>query len=423
MKIYLVTLWEKSRNAFWVIPSIVIFCIMSVLYVTTHLSISHVPSLIRDFLFFKANPEGARTILGSLATAIMTVVGVVFSITIVVLQQVSSQYTPRAVQNFVRSVISQVVLGFFLGTFIYCLLLLTVVQPVISGNKSVAVPQLALSVAIALSLICLSLLIAYIQYITKAIQSTQIIANISLETHKALSNVSINRSPADAEGFHAYGLVQTVPIYISDTGYFQDFKWQKLEGSLRQNQWLLEVKVDLGTYVQKNELVAEYTSSEKLSKKDLETIQRSFVLGQERTSAQDPLFGISKMVDVGVRALSPGINDPSTALEAIHGITSVALHFSNAYPLENHLKFAKGRQIKIPKTEAENFIGVCYDQLLQFGKEHQPILKLIRADLSLILEGTQDPEIIAAVNKRLSLLRTYFLSENFTHFQSPEVLS
>lgn len=403
MKVYLAYIWERITNAFWIIPCIVALGIISTLILTVNLEIPDQYQWMEKLISFKTNPEGARTILGSIATASMTVVGVLFSITIVVLQQASTQYTPRVVQNFVRSKTSQIVLGFFIGTFIYCLLLLTNIQPKPGAATEFSVPQISLSFSIILALVCMLLLITYIQHITKSIQSTEIISTITKETIRTLKNIIQDREEnnVDDKESEEINLDYEYVILSQDHGYFQKLDWKSLAKLHKDETWTLDVIRDLGDFLHLgDELYKLKTEREWTEDERLEFLE-CFTIGETRTNAQDPKFGVRKLVDISLRALSPGINDPSTAEEAINGITSVMLVYSEHYPIPHSVPLSKRRYITLPENKAEEYLSVAYDQLLQFGEDHLPVKKHIHRDLKKLLHRSESDEVKEAAGKRI----------------------
>lgn len=402
VKVYGAFVWEKTKNAFWVIPLVVTLVIMATLFLSIDLKIPEEVKWARKLLSFKADAEGARTILGSIATSIMTVVGVLFSITVVVLQQASNQYTPRVIQNFVRSSISQLVLGFFIGTFIYCLLLLTNIQG--KADSSSGVPQISLTIAIVLALMCMVLLISYIHHITKTIQSTELIAFITRESIRSLKNIIQDRNECSAKlkPEPEEGYANCYVIKSEQHGYLQNVEWRRLVRATDHHDWRLDVRPFLGSYVHVGDVLFEIRTNPEFTEKHLQAIHRCFIIGEERTNAQDPRFGIRKLVDIGLRAMSPGINDPSTAQEALNGITSIAIVFAEHHPIPHVMSFKKNRAITVREMDAEAFIGLAYDQLLQFAEEHMPVTKQLYRDLNNIVERTQSSEVRDAVMRRLS---------------------
>lgn len=403
MRVYVAYIWERITNAFWIIPCLVSLGIIASLMVTINLEIPEQFHWIEKLVSFKTNPEGARTILGSIATASMTVVGVLFSITIVVLQQASTQYTPRVVQNFIRSQTSQVVLGFFIGTFIYCLLLLTNIQPKPGAATEFSVPQISLSFSIVLALICMLLLITYIQHITKSIQSTEIVSSITRETIRTLKNMISDRrnNGVDDDESQEIELEFEYVILSKDHGYFQKLDWKSLSKLHKKETWTLDIIRDLGDFLHIGDELYKLKTNREWSEKEQNDFLECFTIGETRTNSQDPKFGVKKLVDIGLRALSPGINDPSTAEEAINGITSIMLVYAENYPIPHSVPLSKRRFITLPENRADEFLAIGYDQLLQFGEEHILVKKHIQRDLKKLMRRSEEEEIQDAAGKRV----------------------
>ena len=409
MKVYLAYLWERVTNAFWIIPCLVTLTIVSSLMLTINLTIPEQFGWIEKLISFKTNPEGARTILGSIATASMTVVGVLFSITIVVLQQASNQFTPRVVQNFVRSLTSQVVLGFFIGTFVYCLLLLTNIQPKPGAASEFSVPQISLSFSIVLALVCMLLLISYIQHVTRAIQSTEIVSSITRETIRTLKNMISDRKAygVDEEEDGEIELDFEYVIESKDHGYFQKLDWKALTKIHESETWTLDIIRDLGDFIHLGDELYRLKTAKEWTEEERHDFLECFTIGETRTNAQDPKFGIRKLVDIGLRALSPGINDPSTAEEAINGITSIMLVYAENFPIPHSVPLSRRRFITLPENGADEFLATGYDQLLQFGEDHLLVKKHIQRDLKKLMRRCEAEEVQDAAGKRVPWVTDY----------------
>lgn len=391
---------EKLKAHFWILPGSVAVALVLLLLWAQTVQVSNIDSAWKVLLLYDASSEGARLILSSIATAVMTVVGVLFSITIVVLQQVSSQYAPRVIHNFIRSTPSQLVLGFYIGTFTYCLLLLRQIRDD-GASAQVQVPQLAMSFAILLAIFCLCLLIYYVHHITHSIQSTQIIAQITKESLGSIRNiVEDRREYAPTKSISKRAFTHEVTLLVKERGYLQAIEWKSLKRKLGDHEWYVEVQRSPGSYLQKGTPLLRVYGRTDWSEKDHEKLLSRFAIGPSRTYAQDPEFGVRQLVDIGLRALSPGINDPSTALEALHGISAILLLYALEYPIQNRIQFEPNRTIQVPEITPERFVGLCFDQLLQFGKDHLPILSQISETLELTLHRTDNSDASEALMRR-----------------------
>lgn len=317
---------EKLKNRFWVIPAIIIALEILLLILSLQVPEIEPKGLFLKFIFYTYSVEGSRLILSSTATSLITVVGVLFSVTIVILQQVSSQYSPRAIENFIKSISSQLMLGLFSGTYLFCLLALRHV-PTASENAAQEIPEATISSAIGLSILCIGFLIHYVNHIVHAIQSTTIIANLKADTikywkeyEKYLTSHIVSPSELANKDY-----AHSIQLKCPRSGYYQSLKPEHLEKCLQHHTWSGKILFRPGDYVDEGDPFFEIRSSQPISKKDLDAVLKAFLFGNERTHIQDPRFGLRQLSDIALRALSPGINDPATAIESIHAIGSILL--------------------------------------------------------------------------------------------------
>lgn len=398
MKVHLTFLLEKVKSSFWLLPSTITFLLVGALVVLKDLRITPEASFLTDLLFNNISLEDSRTILGSISTSVMTVVGVLFSIMIVVLQQASTQYNPRIVQNFTRSVIAQVVLGLYIGTFTYSLLLLSL----LNDEK---VPRVAMTFAIFLALSCLFLLIYYVYHVMKNLQSTQIIATITDEGIHTLKNLVFDNdkkkgSPPSLEKFPF-----SMDIRSPQRGYIQAIEWDKLRKNMKNIEWYAKYYVTPGFYVQEGECLVTLYGKVPWDKKYEDSILKTISIGEIRTNAQDPSFSIQKLVDIGLKATSPSINDPSTAIEALRGIEALLLQrFQKEI---NCIMEIDHGWVEMPYKSIETYIGLSYDQLIQFSSSHVPVLVIIQKQLEKFLERTIEEDIKNALLERINKVKKH----------------
>ena len=180
-------LWSKLRSSFWFMPSMIVVASIALAAV-----LIGADSAVSDQWpaewprLFGTGAEGARGMMSTIAGSMMTVVGVTFSMVLMVLAMASSQYTSRILRNFIRSRITQVVLGIFAGIFTYCLIVLRAIR---SGDEGAFVPNLAVSFGFVLALGGVGALIFFIHHIASSIQASSIIASVAEETIAAIDRL------------------------------------------------------------------------------------------------------------------------------------------------------------------------------------------------------------------------------------------
>lgn len=263
-------------------------------------------SLHLPFLF-AGGPEGARALLSAIITSMISFTGLVFSITVVVLQLTSSQFSPRVLRSFLGDRFNQATLGVFVATFVYALVVLRGVR----GTAQVAsfVPQIAVTTAFVLVLASVLVFLGYIHHIAQSIRVATVIDAIAKETRSLIDR----RIPADGPA----GTVHPVPpgagrtVAASSTGVIQWIDDTALAGVASGEGGgkclCVELLRSVGEFVALGAPLARVHGEGEI---DEDRLQRSVHVGRERTMDEDVGFGLRQLVDIAERALSPGINDP-----------------------------------------------------------------------------------------------------------------
>ncbi|MGB3830068.1 MAG: DUF2254 domain-containing protein [Ornithinimicrobium sp.] len=283
---------------------------------------------------FQAGPAGARAMLSTIAGAMISVTGLVFSITIVVLQLASSQFSPRVLRTFLDDRVPQVTLGVFNASFVYALTVMRNVSGSSEGNPE-PVPQIALSVAFVLVLASVAMFLAFIHHITQAISVDTIIRTVGKET---LSLIDRGRSESEAaqtptngtdpaggsaDASSATGPLQVV-VEANDNGYLNYVDQHSLMALAARHDACVTLVHPLGTYVVPTQPVAIIRLTAAQESVDWPAqVRKHLTIGWRRSTEQDITFGIRQLVDIGERALSPGVNDPTTATQVVNELHTI----------------------------------------------------------------------------------------------------
>ena len=305
--------WDDLRDSLWFLPAVVVAAavVLSVLLV----ALEPAPSWVPELVLFGGTPDGARTILSELAGATITVVGLVFSLTVVALQMASSQFTPRLLRTFLRDRGVQIVLSVMIASAVFDVILLTSVRS--SGDGVDAfVPRLAVSAALLLAGAAVALLVYFLHHVTQSLRVDVIIRSISQQTLQQIGAADPGRHelpdqdppdpPEDAFVVTARG-----------DGYLQLVDEEVLAEACRRLGYRVRIRPTLGEWVSTGTTLAwawPDGSKEAGDHDELRTrLHRGLHLGKDRTESSDLAFGIRQLQDIALRALSSGVNDPSTA--------------------------------------------------------------------------------------------------------------
>ncbi len=315
------------RQSLWVLPALIVAgaLLLAVVLVLVDPPITLLQELSPRL--FTVSADGARGVLSSIATAMLSVAGVVFSITIATLSLTSQQFTSRVLRTFVRDRGNQTVLGVFLGAFVYCLIVLRAVRAPSDGPGYV--PQLALLVAIGLAIAGAGFLIYFIDHVAATIQASAIIARVAADTRKALEDEQ-SETPAPELLRELSELPSGgTPVVASGSGYVRGVDLQAIGNVAARRDWRVRVLAPPGTFVVDGATLFEVDTSEDgsaaVGKEEVAALRSAVHLAASSDVDGDASFGIRQLVDIALKALSPGINDVTTALICLDHLGAVLL--------------------------------------------------------------------------------------------------
>lgn len=311
---------EALRTNLWVVPMLEVIAAVA-LYAVTHAidrAVADGSVTLPSWLVF-GSADAARQILTTLAAAVITVVGVVFSITIVTLTLASTQFGPRMLRNFIRDRGTQFTLGTFVATFVYATLVLISIGPAAGANTFV--PHLSISIAVGLVTLSMGVLIYFIHHIALSIQLPQVIASIARDLSRAIDA----ESDADRGGVEAGPSVTELVVRMEEgggvvpapaSGYLQFIRHETLIGLAAEKGAVIRLHYRPGQFVVGGHAMATVwpvAAAPSVSR----ALRRAHISGPSRTLAQDLSFAVDQLVEIALRALSPAVNDTFTALTCI----------------------------------------------------------------------------------------------------------
>ncbi len=307
------------RTNLWMVPALEVLAAV-VLYVVTHIidRSAYDGSITLPTWMHFGSADAARQILTTLGAAVITVVGVVFSITIVTLTLASTQFGPRMLRTFIRDRGTQFTLGTFVATFVYATLVLVSIGPGNAGHDFV--PYLSITSAVALVTLSMAVLIYFIHHIATTIQLPQVIASIAGDLSRAIDAES--GQPAAAEMGPSVGeLLRRMDeaggnVPAPSTGYLQFIRHETLTGLAAEKGAVIRLLHRPGHFLIEGHpmaLVWPPDAAEAVSRE----LRRAHITGASRTLAQDIAFAVDQLVEIALRALSPAVNDTFTALTCI----------------------------------------------------------------------------------------------------------
>lgn len=313
--------WQNVVRGFWFFPGVVALGGVGLALALLEVDRAAGPDGLAGALAFDGDASAARTILGTIAGSLITVAGLAFSITVVTLQLVAGQFTPRAVRSFLGDRPSQLVAGAFVGIFAYCLLVLRAVRDEDDDFEGF-VPALSVTVSIALGLLGLVLLLVFIHRITQLVKVENIAARIARETTQAIDELypephGDRALPEADEGPDSWArTAEPWVVRPERPGYVRSIALAELTGVGLPPGARVHVAVRPGDAVTRATALME-AWPRAAAEEAAERLRGLVSVQSERDVSQDTGFGIRQLADLAVRALSPGINDPTTAVTSI----------------------------------------------------------------------------------------------------------
>jgi uncharacterized membrane protein len=321
--------WDRLHTSFWFLPSVMAICAVasaSLLITLESIEASRLGWIAQWTYAF--GPESARAILSAIAGSMITVAGVTFSMTMLTLQLASSQFGPRMLRSFLRDRGNQIVLGAFLSTFVYCLLVLVSVR---GSGSSYFVPLIAVSFGMILAVGSLATLIYFIHHIAASIRIETILANLSAEACKTVVRIFPERRRGSAPSPEGPAAAALPPDFADDSrsvvapvsGYIQFIDLDGLLSIACDHNLVVRVEGRIGQFVPIAGPLVAASPYGRVSDAVAYRLASMVSLGGERIPDHDVEFSIRRIVEIAQRALSPGINDPTTALYCLDRLGEV----------------------------------------------------------------------------------------------------
>ncbi len=402
--------WNELKATFWFIPVIIIISSillsLGLVYLDGQITI---PQSGLGRFFFVSSPDSARSILATISGAMMGVAGTVFSITLVALTLASSQFGPRLIKNFMYVRLNQVVLGAYISTYLYCLLVLNAVQ---DGNQYTFIPSLSILVAIFAAILNIILLIVFIHQIAISLQADKIISDISefiSKQTKALFPDKAEETKESEENIDLAAVISKfhnrISIQSPKSGYLEYIDRESLIETVHEHDSLLVLFQRPGGHLVEGLEIGLLYSNSDWEKEALENIIRQFEIGKIKTSQQDLEFSIHQMVEIALRALSPGINDPYTAIACIDNLTAVMSYLAEAkFPSKYLFDKEENLRIVADTLTFEGVLDAAFNQIRQFSSGSPAVIIRLMEALITINKFTKNERHIKAVIKHVTMV-------------------
>lgn len=386
MKGKLGQLQDALAGNLWLVPLVAFVAVVAL--VRGLLAYDQTFGTLRGAWFvYGGSPAGARQLLSTIAGSMITFIGMVFSSTIVVLQLASSQYSPRVLRSFFRDRVIQTALGTFIATFAYAILVLREIR---EDPGHSFVPGLSIYVGISLVWLSLATFVVYLNHIVQRIRPITIVEIAAAETRQCLSRLA--SEPHDSARFER---PSTLPqdVFAGNFGLVTSVDEPAILALAERTQAIVEVLPLAGDFVRSDATTMHVWATPPLADEDLHQLAGYLSLERERTMREDPLFGFRQLVDVADKALSPGINDPTTAAQVLDQVHELLYRFAQALPLRDvYCDGASVPRVFVPRPSWDDVLRIALEEILLYGCGSLHVMRRMH-DLITDLESVVAPTL------------------------------
>lgn len=389
----LVKLYRHLHSSYWVIPTF--FLIGAVILAALAIYLDHTfpdISVLHPALLLQLQPDTARVLLSTLAGSVIGVAGVVFSITMVAVSYASGTFGPRLIGNFMRDRGSQVSLGIFIGTFIFALLVLRTVHAADAGQGLEAfVPGISIAMSLILVLLCMATLIYFIHHVPETINIERIIANLGMALKSGLDE----RFP-DQSAVHKGLLAErddwwrdqseddATEVTLASEGYIQALDLAAMERLADRHDLHIRILRRPGAFVTVHTCVIAVWPKDKAAGEVVAGLRECIATGATPTVNQNVEFVADQLVEIIARALSPGMNDPFTAISCINWLHAGILHFATHEKVTERM--CESDRIEMQPTRFRGFVEAIFDKARPYISSDQNVARHTLATLTEIAD-------------------------------------
>lgn len=363
----LINAWNRLRASLWLMPTLmsgigIAFAVMSRELDGT---LASSDSRWMGMLLYRGDLDGARTLLSTVAGSMITVTGVTFSVTVVALSLASSQFGPRLLLNFMRDRGNQFVLGTFISTFLYCLVALGS-----GGAEGTLATGVSASTGLALAVASVGALIYFIHHVSSSIRAEYVVDVVAQDVMAAIERVLViadeSEIPDSDSEVSATAQADGAEVGASRTGYIQALDEAALIQVASRHDCVVHMVRRPGHFVVTDEPIARVVPPDAFSNELAGDLCEAVIIGRFRTDDQDPEYGIHQLVEVAVRALSPGVNDPHTAISCIDWLTA-AMHHAARSRFRSVAHFDDDHTLRLVRDPVtfEGLMNAAFNQIRQ----------------------------------------------------------
>lgn len=400
---------EARKEALWILPLLGIVGAVVLSQITGRLDLERHRSLSGS-TFFTENVDDARAVVSTIGSSTLTFLGVVFSIALVALQMASSQYSPRVVRRFVRSRTTKLTLATFIGTYVYCLIVLGSFQTAQSATDTTFVPVVSVFTAQLLALGCLGVFVAFAHNTVRSMRVSYVIKSVADETRASIRhNAPWDDRLADIDPGEL-GPPDHLIRLDRHPGVLAGIDIDDLLLSAVAHDAVFRVLPMVGTYLSGDAPVVEVHGPRC---PPTAAVVACFDIGAERTLYQDSSYGLRQLVDIAIRALSPAVNDPTTAAQVIDRLVDLLVRLGQRERRHNVITDDQGTvRLLFSRPSWERQVDLAFTEIRIYGTTSPQITRRLMSGFDHLVEETpaaahpaieaQRDLLIAAVHREVA---------------------
>lgn len=403
--------WKELLATFWFLP--VLMIVLAVLLSIGLISLDNAVVVSQEgwYRFFLVNSSNAaHSILSTISGAMIGVAGTVFSVTLVALTLASTQFGPRLIKNFMYVRLNQVVLGAYIATYLYCLLVLNSIK---DGPGQTFIPSLSILIAILAAMANIVLLIVFIHRIAVSMQADKVVSDISDFIAKQVESLFPEKMGEEYEiatadvSASVSGYEYRTSVKSPESGYLQYISMDDLAHLLKDEDALLTLYHRPGSHLVSGVELAELHTHANWEEEKINHLLKQFVIGKTKISQQDLEFSIHQMVEIAVRSLSPGVNDPYTAIACIDNLTATMAYLAQAkFPPKYRFDEENNLRIVADPLNFEGVLDAAFNQIRQFSAGSTAVIIRLMEALIVIHGFTKINKHKKAVIKHAEMVLT-----------------
>ncbi|MBI1202807.1 MAG: DUF2254 domain-containing protein [Rhodopseudomonas sp.] len=389
----LLTYWQRVRESLWALPLLIVLCAGGLAFIALNASYSN-PSIL--VLFGGSNAQ-APDFLSSLMTAMINMATLAVSITMVVLTLAAQQLGPRLIRSFMSNRQTQMSLGLFIGTVVYLLLVLRSAY----GNQKI-VPNIAVTGGTFLVLLSLIALLLFVHHLARSIVADNVVERVGQQLDRDIRRLCPDESDHITEATEIDR--KGAAVVINNGGYVQAIDHPAIAAAAEKADVRVSLNLRAGHHIVAGVVAAYVTPKSRLTDEVKAAIQNAVLTGSERTTVQDLEYAARHLVEVALRALSPGINDVFTALAVINRLAlSLRLMMRRGTPQSQWTDSNGHIRVVAPVSSFEGVTDAAFNQIRQNADGKAAVLIRMAESIGMLLQQADDAHR-PALEKHLQLV-------------------